>query len=610
MSAPSCSGHLPLLLLNLVLHDPFAAPSSVHQPYLLTLLRLSLLTCLLLVFVSPICAQDVEGFFSGISQRLAAREYVKVTGRLNARAGLNAFASPDGSPRRSNPFNYGLTAGLNFDILGINAPFTAAFANRNTTYNLPSYSFYGLSPSYRWITLHGGDRSLTFSPYSLSGVNFRGAGVELRPGKCYFGAMTGRLRRASIRDVGSIQNLETAYRRQGRGVKLGFDSGEGTELSTSLFSSVDSPDEVDPAADTTLVVRPERNLVLTLSGSHKISDFLTFSTEIGRSVLTRDDTAPDFPDAPGALRMFGLFSPNLTTTVANAYKFDIGLSPSFGRINLTYERIDPEYRTHGSLFFQNDFENFTGSLSLPLFDKKVNLSTNVGVQRNDLAGRKASNLNRLIGTVNASWQVSERVSTNLGVSNFNGTTRYKALTRQPQIQDSIVLAQTQFSVNAGSSILLDKNATRVLVVSGSWQRAVLIRNEQVDTAAASQFALLLLSYNYQPEGGKNTFGGSLVLNRNANSALRITTLGPTISYSRKILEERGNLTAAGSYSQAWSDAATSGGGVLQFQLGGGMKLGKSQSINISSTLVNVAAGSGRRGYADLQLAVSYGYTFK
>lgn len=573
-------------------------------------MRFALLLILGLTCVTASYGQDVEGFFSGISTRLAERDYLRVSGRLGVRAGLNAFGSPDGASRRSNPFNYGFTAGLNLDFLGIQAPFMAAYSNRNTTYNLPSYSFYGISPTYSWITLHGGDRSMSFSPYSLSGVNFRGAGIELRPGKFYFGAMTGKLRRASIRDVGSIQNLETAYQRQGRGFKIGFAPQSGSEFNTSLFSSADSENERNPDSDSTSLARPERNMVLTLSGKHKLSNFLSFSAELARSVLTRDDTSPLLTNSSGRLSMFGLFAPRLTTSVASAYKFDISLSPKFGRINLAYERIDPEYRTHGSLFFQNDFENFTGSISLPLFDKKLNLRTNVGIQRNDLDGQKASNLNRFIGAMSAAWNVSEKVSTNLSLSNFRGTSRYKALTRQPQILDSIVLAQTQLSVNAGVSFILDKDASQVLMVSGGWQRAALIRDDQVDTSATSRFSLLMVNYNYQPEGGKSTFGGSIIFNRNATSLLQLTTLGPSLNYSRKILDERGNLSSGVSYSTVWSDAATSGGGVFQFQIGGSFAISKQQSVNLSSTFVNVASGGGRRGYSDLQLSVNYGYTFK
>lgn len=155
-----------------------------------------------------------------------------------------------------------------------------------------------------------------------------------------------------------------------------------------------------------------------------------------------------------------------------------------------------------------------------------------------------------------------------------------------------MLAQTQLSINAGTSFMLDKNASQVLMVSSGWQRAALIRDEQVDTSATSRFSMLLVSYNCQPEGGKNTFSGSLIFNRNATSLLQLTTLGPSVNYSRKILDERGTLTSGLSYSTVWSDAAAAGGGILQLQIGGGMTINKQQSVNLASTLFNVASGNG------------------
>gem|GEM_PF-4087631 len=134
----------------------------------------------------------------------------------------------------------------------------------------------------------------------------------------------------------------------------------------------------------------------------------------------------------------------------------------------------------------------------------------------------------------------------------------------------------------------------MLMVSSGWQRAAFIRDEQVDTSATSRFSMLLVSYNCQPEGGKNTFSGSLIFNRNATSLLQLTTLGPSVNYSRKILDERGTLTSGLSYSTVWSDAAAAGGGILQLQIGGGMTINKQQSVNLASALFNVASGNGRQ----------------
>lgn len=576
---------------------------------------------LALLLLSLVCtcgrAQNVEGFFSSISERLASKDYLRMQGNAGATFGYNYFNDDgSGARRRVQPFNWRLNAGLTFDILGIKAPFNAAFSNRNSLYNLPSYSFYGISPSYKWITLHAGDRSISFSPYSLSGVNFRGGGIELRPGKFYLAAMRGRLRRARLQDAGSIQDIEGAYRRIGSGLKLGFDNQKGSSLTTSIFSSADEL-TIDPnQLDTSLLARPERNMVLTVSASHELSEFLSVQGEWGRSVLTRDDRSPLLNDPSGQVTLFGLFDPKTTTTAANAFKTRITLSPKFGKLNLQYERVAPEYRTHGALFFQNDLENFTGGISAPLFDNKLMLSANLGLQRNDLDNSSASNNNRFIGSLNLSYTVSDRINTSFGFSNFTTTNRYKAIAVNNLLVDSIVLAQTQQSFDGSASVLLDAKGENALVFSGSYQRAALIRDDVLDTDQVSRFAMLLVSYARQVEGAKGSFSGSLLFHRNATVDLTISTIGPNVGYNRKIFTDKGNLSFQAGYQLALTsfganfpgieDATT---GVFQSSLGSSYKLGKKQTFNLSVTFVNSGGTEARPGFTDLQINGGWGIGF-
>lgn len=569
-----------------------------------------LLLLLTLLAWDDLFAQNVEGFFSGIAQRLADKDFVRVNGRVGGTMGLNSFVSPDNATPRQAPFTWGLNAGLNFDILGIQAPFTAAVSSRNTVYNLPSYSFYGISPTYKWITLHGGDRSMRFSPYSLSGVNYRGAGLQLKPGKFRLSAMTGRLRRARIQDAGSIQDIETRLRRTGSGFQVGFEDKKGGKAGLSFFTSSDELRAGGPETDSLFTIAPEANMVLTFNAARQLTNFLRFDFEVAQSVLTRDTRALPLNGDGGSRTLFGLYNPNATTTAARAVNFNIGLSPKFGQIGIGYERIDPEYRTHGSLYFQNDLENFTASLAVPLLDGKLNLSTNVGVQRNDLNDQKASNLNRLIGSLNANIKFTERVSSGFSVSNFRSTNRYKAISLTSPLVDSIVLAQTQLSGNANTTFILNKESTKMLLVAANWQQANLLRNEVADTSSRSNFSMLMMSYTSQPKGGPGSFTGTVMLHRNATPDVEVVTLGPNLRYRRKVFKERGNLQAGAGYSVVWNNAAPSGGGVLQLNLGGGYALGKQQSLGVSSTVIHVGGGGARPGFTDMRLNVNYGLTFK
>ena len=574
--------------------------------------RLVLLLVIFTLATLKLSAQDVEGFFTEIKERIANKDYFSASGRLSANGAYSAFFTENGAPRRQAPFTWGLNAGLVLDVLSIKAPFAAAVSSKNTTYNLPSYSFVGLSPTYRWVTLHGGDRNMTFSPYSLAGINYRGGGVELKPGRFTFQAMRGKLRRASIQDVGSIQNLETAFRRIGTGAKVGYRTESGSSFDVSVLHSSDrelnAPSEQND--DTLQIARPEQNLVLTAAASHKINKLIDVSFEYGRSILTRDVDAAPLADPNPGLGLFGLIDPNVTTTAANAYKIAVGLQPKFGRLSIAYERIDPGYRSHGALFFQNDFENFTAALSAPFFDGKVNLSVNGGVQRNDLDGQKASDLNRLIGAFTGSWQVNKRFGINLGASNFRNTTRVKAITRLPVIVDEVVLAQTQFSLTAGTSYLLTEDASQTLTLTSSWQRTNLIENEEVDTSRNTSFGLLLLNYSAQFGDSGSALGGAVMVNRNVTPATVLTTLGPSVNYQTQLFDQQVSFQSGLSYSRVFTgEAAGANGGVVQAQIGGGYRLGKRQSVQLSSTLLHAGDTAAAKGYTDFRLTLNYGYTF-
>lgn len=97
----------------------------------------------------------------------------------------NQFYTSDGIDPRRDAIQWRVPANLNLSFLGIQAPFSLAFSDANRQFNLPSYTFVGISPSYKWARLHLGDRSLNFSKHTLNAINFRGAGFELRPGKLY-----------------------------------------------------------------------------------------------------------------------------------------------------------------------------------------------------------------------------------------------------------------------------------------------------------------------------------------------------------------------------------------------------------------------------------------
>jgi hypothetical protein len=80
-------------------------------------------------------------------------------------------------------------------------------------------SRFGASPHRGWFRAHLGDRYMSFSEYTMNNHNFRGAGVELTPGKFRFSAMGGRLAKAEPRNLAIDQPNFLEYERLGWGPK-------------------------------------------------------------------------------------------------------------------------------------------------------------------------------------------------------------------------------------------------------------------------------------------------------------------------------------------------------------------------------------------------------
>ena len=95
--------------------------------------------------------------------------------------GLGTYSS-SGISARAKSFSYLFSGSPVVSIYGIAFPLSIVVSDQQKSFTQP-FNQYGVSPHYKWITVHGGWRSLTFSPYTLAGYNFLGMGVELNPGK-------------------------------------------------------------------------------------------------------------------------------------------------------------------------------------------------------------------------------------------------------------------------------------------------------------------------------------------------------------------------------------------------------------------------------------------
>src|SRR5688572_9179858 len=103
----------------------------------------------------------------------------------------------NGIEARRDPYNYFLSGSITADLYGMSIPMSFMLSNQNNTFQQP-FNQFGLTPTYKAFTGHLGYASMTFSPYTLNGHIFLGAGADYKPKGSKFSAsaMYGRLQKA------------------------------------------------------------------------------------------------------------------------------------------------------------------------------------------------------------------------------------------------------------------------------------------------------------------------------------------------------------------------------------------------------------------------------
>ncbi|TNE55377.1 MAG: hypothetical protein EP338_03685 [Bacteroidetes bacterium] len=348
---------------------------------------------------------------------LNKKDLVKVSGGLNFN---NTIFASDRVGSVREPYAWYASGNINITALGMSFPFSYSISNQGKNFSQPS-NLTSINPSYKWFKSHIGRTSMSFSPYTLSGVTYSGAGVELTPKKFSLKAMFGQLNKAVEYNVLENNINSVAYRRWAGALSLGYKINQ-TDFKLMFLKAFDDPNSLDfvPGLAT---VKPKDNIVASFQVKTQIKKF-SIETEAASSILTDNlRNEENIHRGKWYSFLYPMARGNGTTSLYNAFKGGINYNLKFGRFGFNYERIDPGYQTLGGLFFNNDLENFTFSPSFSLFKQKLNLSLNTGLQKNNLSKDKAAETNRWVGSVNVSAKIAKGLNGTITYSNFSAYTR-------------------------------------------------------------------------------------------------------------------------------------------------------------------------------------------
>ncbi len=536
---------------------------------------------------------------------------LKVSGQISA---TGVYYNSNQNNNRE-PFTYFLQGALNINIYSFSIPISYSFSNQGEDlgYQIPfDFNRISIHPKYKWVTGHIGNVNMTFSPYTLSGHQFTGGGVDLTPpGPLKVSAMAGRLLKATNDD--DDPRTIPAFNRMGYGLKTSFEK-ERYKIGVIGFYAKDDQNSIDSIPEVKGVL-PQENLVISLEGEVKLGKSFSLQAEYASTAITKDTRAEE-ADNSGISPIAAIFNNRASTEYYNAVKTRLGYA--FGRVNLGlgYERIDPGYETLGAYFFNNDFENITLDASNTFFRDRLTLALNIGYQRDDLDNLKANNTNRTVGSLNATLSVSERLNISGSYSNFSTFTNIKP-NQFDEINDGDLLDEqieeldyrqlSQTATLTVSYVLSNKKASRQNLVTNYALNDVF--NEQggiVRLGDASTFHNMNIGHTIDFSERNLNISTSINGTYNTIGREESTTWGPTVSVGKRYFEKTLNTRLSAGYNS--SNSATANTNVTNLRGSVTYTLKERHNFNLNAVQL-FRNGSNNGGLSEFTATFGYNYAF-
>ncbi|MBL6446572.1 hypothetical protein JMN32_09640 [Fulvivirga sp. 29W222] len=535
-------------------------------------------------------------------------------GKLKISGGINATAmryGVSGIEARRDPFYWLLSGNLTFSYKGISAPFSATISQQDQSFRYPlPFNQFGISPTYKFVTLHLGYRSMQFSEFTYGGNIFLGAGIEVSPENIpvRVSGFYGRLAKARLE--GNINDLEfglPSFERWAYGSKVTLVQKKG-EVDIISFRAKDDRYSINDSITAELGITPSENLVLGLNLKREILERVSFSAEYALSAFTSDIRSPEteLRDYKYAENVGGLFTPRVSSQFNGAYKGELVYSASSFQFGLKYRRIDPEYRTLGSPFLINDIEDISGTAGWRMFKRKLSLSTSAGVQRNNLNGDQESDVRRFIGSLNSSLSLANGVNVTAGYSNFSTSSTLTQFFQQSEFDqiDTLLYLQVTNSINSSISYNFgSESIKKSLSLNGSYQNA----DDNQDNLSVFYNGNVGYTVNYT----ERNLNLSTNFNVNSNEVNGVESLsgGPSLMASRLLLEKLLRVSVSSSLIQSYNQGSLISTNIIA-RLNGSLKYKQKHVFSMDLSLLRREANvEGVPSFSEFRGGITYNFNF-
>ena len=521
--------------------------------------------------------------------------------------GLNtSFYNASGIPERQSPFSYGINANATLTLYGISLPFSFTwYSNQKAGFRQP-FNQFGISPTYKWLTVHLGYRNVSFSEFTLNGYTFLGAGIEAHPGKFRLGAVYGKFNQISQYDLAMTDSIPKLTR-TGWATKVGYGTNDRF-VDISMLRIGDNPKNFVDSLGKLGQPTPAQNLAIGLTSKFRITKSLFFNFDGSMSFFTqnRKITASD-SITDGLLKFAGNF---ITINNTSEYHKAIrtGLSYRFTPTissGIEYRRIDPGFQSMGSYFFNNDLELITFNQSASFLKNKLNARGSLGLQRDNLDSAKTSTSKRVIGSFSMNYNINQNWGVDASYSNFstnqkaiknvaNNTLMIYQVNHNLMLMPRFVKATEKLShmvmLNLNWMILDDKNAQTSSATDTDTKVAMLM------------YALGLLKQKININVGANYTNMS-------NQSLSNQLMGGTLGVSSSLLKDKLSLNWNNSF--MLNKINSDNGTVFNTALNAAYRLHPKHSVTLNFNMINNSFSNSTTvpSFNEIRGDIGYAFTF-
>lgn len=563
--------------------------------------RSGLLLAFALCAGAPVAGQNLES--------IGREKPFTVSGGLSFN---QVFYAGSGASARREPYSYAASGNLNLSLYGWTIPLSFSFSNHHSTFSQP-FNQYSMHPSWKWITVHAGYTSMSFSPYTVNGHIFLGGAIDVVPeGKWKVSALYGRfLKAVEVAATGAARSAPS-FQRDGYGLKATY--GNGADFVNAIvFHAADDPESIHSTRDS-LGITPQENLVVSLGAGKTVLRHFRLKAEMAASALSKDTHAAPAESAAPLGSAGILFESRLSSSYYKAFKTSFDYQREGWMMGVAWERIDPEYKTLGAYYFNNDLENVTLNGSGSFLGGKINLAASGGVQHDNLDKTKVSTMRRAVASLNASYTPGQRLNLSGSFSTFqtytNIRSQFESLNQPTPYENIDTLDFTQISRSAsvsGMHLFGKKEKKQTITLNLTWQDAA-DKQGKVEQNSGTQFYNVNATYALNFAEKKFTFVAAVNGTINDGALFHTNTWGPNLGLTKLFLQGKLRATLSSSYNRTFSDGIVQTS-VTNIRLNASAAVHTKHHLTLGAVMVSRTAGDEGAGKSFTEFTGTAGYSY-